>query len=208
MPDLYEVLNINDELGDHTRQIFVTVGVSNRHVHLSRRDMEILFGPDYELKREKQLSQPGEFAAEETLTVVGPKGALENVRVLGPLRNKIQVEISLTDGFKLGIKPPVRNSGNLEGTPGAVLVGPAETLVLEEGVILVARHIHMNSADAERYSLKDGQHVRVRFGGVRGLVMENVIVRVKPTYELELHVDKDEANAALLTNGSKVEILQ
>jgi len=208
MPDLYEVLNINDELVDHTRQIFVPVGVSNRHVHLSRRDMEILFGPGYELKREKQLSQPGEFAAEETLTVVGPKGALENVRVLGPLRNKTQVEISLTDGFKLGIKPPVRNSGNLESTPGAVLVGPAGTLVLEEGVILAARHIHMNSADAERYGLRDGQRVRVRFGGVRGLVMENVIVRVKPTYKLELHVDTDEANAALLTNGSEVEILQ
>lgn len=185
----------------------VPVGVSGRHVHLTREHLQTLFGPGYELTKIKDLVQPGQFAAKETVTVVGPRGVLESVRVLGPLRSYSQVEISRTDSFKLGVNPPIRESGDHEGSPGCVLVGPAGVVSLKEGVIIALRHIHMHTSDAKRYGLKDKDLVTVQVGGERGLVFTNVLVRVNPNFRLEFHVDTDEANACLLNNSDMVQVL-
>ncbi|WP_277998821.1 phosphate propanoyltransferase [Moorella sulfitireducens (nom. illeg.)] len=186
----------------------VPVGVSGRHIHLCREDLDALFGPGYELAVYRQLSQPGEFAARETVTIVGPRGVLEGVRVLGPVRTYSQVEIAMTDGFRLGIRPPVRQSGDLDGTPGIAVVGPAGALNLRRGVILAARHIHMGEEQARTLNLSDEQPVRVWVPGIRGMILDNVIIRTSPHSCLELHLDTDEANAALLSGGDKVKILR
>lgn len=185
----------------------VPVGVSNRHIHLSQEHLEILFGEGYELTNIKDLTQKGEFAAKETVTIVGPKGAIEKVRVLGPVRPKSQVEISLTDSFKLGIKAPVRQSGKTEGTPGCVIIGPNGIVNLEEGVIIADHHIHMSPADAEKFNVTDGDRVSVHVDGLREITFHNVLVRVKPSFVLEFHIDTDEANASLLKTGDAVEVL-
>jgi len=183
----------------------IPVGVSNRHVHLSRDHEEILFGKGRSLTKMREL-QPGQFAARETVTLVGPKGVLEKVRVLGPSRNQTQVEISLTDGYKLGLKPPVRDSGDLKGSEGIAIVGPEGVIKLKEGVICAARHIHMTPQDAATWDVKDGDRVDVEVKGVRGLVFKNVLIRVSPKYRLEMHIDTDEANASGLKTGDTVEI--
>ncbi|MBO8167555.1 MAG: phosphate propanoyltransferase [Thermoanaerobacteraceae bacterium] len=185
----------------------VPVGVSNRHVHLSKEHLEILFGEGYELTQIKELSQPGQYAAKETVSLVGPKGIIEGVRILGPVRRQTQVEISRTDSFRLGIKAPVRESGNLKGTPGCMLVGPAGTVTLNEGVIIAARHIHMSPSEAKQFGVEDGDLVSVLVDGERELSFHNVIIRVNEKFRLEMHIDTDEANAALLSNGSQVKIL-
>lgn len=190
------------QLENHT--LTIPVGVSNRHVHLSQQDLAILFGGSASLTKSKELSQPGQFACAETLTLVGPKGVIENVRVLGPVRTATQVEISAADGFRLGIKPPVRDSGDLEGSAKATLVGPEGAVSLLQGVVVAARHIHMHEADAMRFGVRDKQKVCVRSPGERGLIFEEVLVRVSPNYSLEFHVDLDEANAAGLANGERV----
>ncbi|QIB26723.1 phosphate propanoyltransferase [Caloranaerobacter azorensis] len=184
------------------------IALSNRHVHLSKEHIEKLFGEGYELTKMKDLSQPGQFAAEEKIDVVGPKGTLKGVRVLGPARGSTQVEISLTDGFKLGVVPPVRNSGDLAGSPGVKLVGPKGEVELKEGVIAAARHIHMHTDDAKEFGVKDKDIVKVRVRGQRGLIFENVLVRVSPNYALEMHVDVDEGNAAGVKNGDMVELIK
>lgn len=189
-----------------SEKIQVPVGVSNRHVHLSQEHVEKLFGPGHQLTHLKDLKQPGQFATKEQVTIVGPKGAIEGVRVLGPVRAQTQVEVSKTDCFKLGINAPVRESGVLEGTPGCVLVGPAGVVILDEGVIIAARHIHMHSDFAKEHGIEDKQLVKVIVEGERELVFGNVIVRVSPNYELEFHVDTDEANAAFLKNNDIVTI--
>lgn len=185
----------------------VPVGVSNRHVHLSEEHIDILFGQGHKLTPIKDLSQPGQFACEEVVTLIGPKGVIENVRVLGPARKETQVELSTTDSFKLGVKPPVRDSGDLNGTPGVELVGPAGRIQLQEGVIIAARHIHMNPEDAKKFGVKDGDHVLVHVNGSRGGILERVLVRVSPKYALDMHVDTDEANAFGLRNGDMVEVI-
>ncbi|OIQ61806.1 Phosphate propanoyltransferase [Moorella thermoacetica] len=185
----------------------VPVGVSGRHVHLTREHLQTLFGPGYELTKLRDVVQPGQFAAKETVTIVGPKGVLEKVRVLGPLRSYTQVEISRTDSFKLGVNPPIRDSGDHEGSPGCVLVGPAGVVTLKQGVIIALRHIHMHTDDAKRYGLKDKDLVTVQVGGERGLIFTNVLVRVNPNFRLEFHVDTDEANACLLNNNDMVQVL-
>ncbi|RYD04015.1 hypothetical protein N752_16630 [Desulforamulus aquiferis] len=152
------------------------------------------------------MKQVGEYAAKETLTLVGPKGALRNVRVLGPVRKFTQVEISRTDGFNLGIVPPIRDSGKLEDTPGIVLVGPKGGVSLNKGVIVAARHIHMGVEDAHRYNVSDGDRVTIKINGPRGGSFDNVLVRVNPNFRLEFHIDTDEANAAALKNGDTVSI--
>ncbi|MGI9952540.1 phosphate propanoyltransferase [Moorellaceae bacterium AZ2] len=182
----------------------VPVGVSGRHVHLTPEHFHILFGPEAALTKIKDLVQPGEFAARETVTVVGPKGVLENVRIIGPLRPYTQIEVSRTDCFRLGVNPPVRDSGDLEGTPGCVVVGPAGVVTLERGVIVALRHIHMSPEEAKRCGLKDKDTVDVLVEGERGLIFQNVLVRVHPNFRLEFHIDTDEANACLLTNGGRV----
>ncbi|HBT25305.1 MAG TPA: phosphate propanoyltransferase, partial [Pseudothermotoga sp.] len=190
------------------KQPGIVVGVSNRHVHLSKEDIEILFGKGYELKPVKDLGQPGQYAADEKVIIVGPKGAIEQVRVLGPARNNTQIEISRTDAFKLGLNPPVRDSGDIENTPGIVIVGPRGTVIKDKGVILAKRHIHMHPKDAQHYGVKDKDIVKVvceKEG--RRLIFDDVLVRVSEKFALEFHVDTDEANAALLKNGDLVWII-
>lgn len=186
----------------------VPVGVSGRHVHVSREALEILFGPGYELTKVRDLSQPGQFAAAETVTIVGPKRALENVRILGPARSLTQVEISRTDGFTLGVHPPVRLSGDIEGTPGITIVGPRGELHINEGLIVAARHIHMTPDDAARFGVVDGELVAVRADTARPVVFRDVVVRVRNDFALDFHIDTDEANAAFLTTGDVATVLR
>ncbi len=191
---------------DKDGSVIIPVGVSGRHVHLSAEHMARLFGPGAELEPIKFLSQPGEFAAKELVTLVGSRGFIEKVRVLGPIRERSQVEISLTDSFRLGVVPPVRLSGDLEGTPGIVVVGPRGLVELKEGVILAARHIHMPKDLARRLNLQDRDLLKIKAGGPRAQIYERVILRVRPHYVLELHLDTDEANAGLLRTGDKVKL--
>lgn len=184
----------------------ITVGVSNRHVHVSQADLEALFGPGYRLQEMRPLSQPGQFAAEEVVTLVGPKGSLDKVRILGPVRPESQVEIAQTDAYRLGVKAPVRDSGDLVGTPGLRLVGPAGEVTLARGVILACRHIHMTPADARAFGVQDQDRVSIRVSGDRPTTFEGVLIRVSPSYALELHLDTDEANTALLRTGEFVSL--
>ncbi|QZY57210.1 phosphate propanoyltransferase [Crassaminicella profunda] len=186
----------------------VSVGLSNKHIHLSKEHVEILFGQGHELTPMKDLVQPGQFACEEKVDIVGSKGTLKGVRVLGPARNKTQIEISLTDGFALGVKAPVKNSGDLAGTPGAKIVGPKGEVTIEEGIIVAARHLHMHTTDAEKFGLKDQDIVSIKVEGPRGLIFNNVLVRSGETHALELHVDMEEGNAAGLKNGMMLEVIK
>lgn len=186
----------------------VTVGLSNKHVHLSKEHINILFGEGHELTPIKDLSQPGQFACDEKVDLVGPKRTIKGVRILGPARKETQVEISLADGFTLGLtEVPVRDSGKTEGTPGVKLVGPCGEVELEKGVIAASRHIHMHTTDAEKYGLKDKDIVSVKVGGPRGLIFENVLIRVNAEYALDMHLDVEEGNAAGLANGDAVEVI-
>ncbi|KAF2962421.1 phosphate propanoyltransferase [Fervidobacterium sp. 2310opik-2] len=191
------------------KEMPIVAGVSNRHVHLSREDVEILFGKDYQLTPIKDLGQPGQFACKETVIIAGPKGTIEGVRVLGPERKETQVEISLTDAFKLGVMPPVRDSGDLEGTPGITIIGPKGTVVKNKGVIIAKRHIHMHTNDAEKFGVKDKDIVKVIVEkGDRKLIFDDVLIRVSEKFALEFHVDTDEANAAMLKTGDYVYIVE
>jgi len=190
-----------------TRVNKIPVAVSNRHIHLSSEDSGILFGPGYSFEKMKDLSQPGQFACKDCVTLVGPSGVRRGVRILGPIRNKTQVEISRTDSFELGLKPPVRDSGDLAGSPGIIIAGPKGAVTLKEGVICAWRHIHMTPHEAGKFGVVDKQHVKVKVGGERGLVFENVLVRVSSAFALEMHVDTDEANAAFINNGDLLELI-
>ena len=181
----------------------VPIAISGRHVHLDRAAMDVLFGEGSELTVHRNLSQPGQFAARERVTLIGPRDRIERVRVLGPLRRATQVEISRTDEFKLGVDAPVRASGKIQGSAPITLEGPAGTLHLEEGLICAWRHIHMTTADAEAYGVENGDQVEVEIkGGPRDLTFGDVLVRVKDSYVLEMHIDTDEANAAELSQGA------
>ncbi|WP_223590541.1 phosphate propanoyltransferase [Neobacillus bataviensis] len=185
----------------------VPVGVSNRHVHLAPEDVDILFGKDYSLTPLRELSQPGQFAAKEQVSLLGPKGIIQNVRILGPSRGETQVEISKTDGFQLGVYPPVRLSGSLEGTPGLTLIGPKGCISLHQGVIVAKRHIHMSDEDAKVYKLKQGDSLLIQTSGERPTIFMDVVVRVNPNYQIDFHVDLDEANSAGLKTGDLVKIV-
>jgi len=185
----------------------VPVGVSARHIHLTQEHIEVLFGEGYQLTEFKPLSQPGQFAANETVAVMGPKGGFEKVRILGPARKDSQLEISRTDSFAIGVKAPVRESGNIEGTPGIKVKGPKGEVELERGVIVAARHIHFHTSDAEKWGIADKQTLKVRVGGERGLVFENVIARVSDSFALDMHIDTDEGNAAGVKTGDTAEII-
>ena len=187
---------------------FVPVAVSARHVHLSREALEQVYGRGYELSRLRDLSQPGQYAARETLTVVGTRmRTIEEVRILGPLREYTQVELARTDGVTLGLDLPVRDSGKLSGSSPIVLVGPRGALCLEEGAIRATRHIHASEKEASVLGLRDGQSVSVRVPGEKALVFENVIVRTDPSFLLEMHLDTDDANAADVCCDMLVEIV-
>ena len=181
----------------------IPIEVSAHHVHLTQEHVEALFGPGHQLTPSTNLSQPGHYACQEQLTLLGPKGCIGRVRVLGPTRSQTQVEIALSEQFKLGIQPPIRESGDLEGTPGCTLVGPAGSVTLQQGVICALRHIHMTPADALRYGVRDQCWVRVRVAGDRELIFGDVLVRVSPNYALAMHIDTDEANAANLRTGAQ-----
>ncbi|MCL5073165.1 MAG: phosphate propanoyltransferase [Actinobacteria bacterium] len=185
----------------------IVCGVSVRHIHLCSEHLDILFGKGYTLNVLRGLYNPG-YAAKETLTVVGPKlNAIQNVRILGPLRSKTQVELAKTDCIILGIDAPVRPSGEISGSASAVLRGPKGAVYLNEGVIRANRHMHLSSEDADFFGIKDNQVVDVRVGGPKGLTFNNVQVRVAPDFKTELHVDTDDGNAADVINGTMVEIV-
>ena len=183
------------------------IALSNKHIHLSQADVEALFGAGYELTHKKDLSQPGQYACEEMVEVVGPKGSTK-MRVLGPARPESQVEVSLADARALGIAVPVRQSGDVEGTPGCKLVGPKGEVEIERGVIVAARHIHMSLEDAEKFGVKDKDVVSVQTEGLRGLLFNNVLVRANANFKLEMHVDLEEGNAAGVKNGDLVELVK
>lgn len=184
----------------------IPIGVSNRHIHVSQEDLEVLFGKGYQLTKKADLKQPGQYASNETVTIRGVKGEFENVRILGPTRAVSQVEISKTDSFRLGIKPPIRESGNLENTPGIQLIGPMGIVELEAGAIVALRHIHMTPEQANSLGVKDKDIVSVETFGQRKGVFGDVLVRVSDKFSLEMHVDVDEANACDLSNGDYVTI--
>lgn len=187
---------------------FVPVGISARHVHLSQGDIAALFGPGYELTPLKPLVQPGQYAAREQVTLVGPKGELGKVRILGPARAETQIELSFTDAMKLGIKNcPIRMSGDLAGTPGLKLVGPRGELTVTQGVIIAQRHLHLSGPQAQAYGVHDKQVVSVRVTGARPCLLEGVVCRVGEGHELEIHIDTDEANACALQNGDLLELV-
>lgn len=191
--------------GGEEKQILV--GVSNRHVHLSQSDLDRLFGSGHTLEKMKDLSQPGQYACKETVTVCGPKGVIEKVRILGPVRSQTQVEILAADCFKLGVKAPIRLSGDLDGTPGVTLVGPKGSVQTEKGVMIAQRHIHMHPKDAEKFGVHDGQWVDLQVDGLRGGVLKNTVIRVTSESALECHVDTEEANALGLGSASSVRIV-
>ncbi|MBQ8203772.1 MAG: phosphate propanoyltransferase [Clostridia bacterium] len=187
----------------------VPVGVSNRHIHLSNEHVEILFGKGYELTPFKDLSQPGQYACKELLTIVGPSlRPIENVRVLGPVRSASQVEISRTDSFALKVKPPVRESGDIAGSAPITIIGPKGVVTLKEGCIIANRHIHMSEDEGKAFGLKDGDYVTVEANGERRTTFYDVQVRVNKAFRLEMHIDTDDANAAGIGNGAKVKIIK
>lgn len=186
----------------------IPVGISNRHIHLSQADLEILFGTGYQLTKAKELSQPMQFACKETVTICGPKGAIEKVRILGPVRKETQVEIPKADCFKLGIIAPVKMSGDLQGTPGITLIGPKGSICLTKGVMIAQRHIHMTLEDAKRFGVTDGEQVTIEVGGLRGGTLSNVAIRANNSSALECHIDTDEANALDLGPNSTIKIIK
>ena len=186
----------------------IPVGISNRHIHLSREHIDILFGEGYQLTPLKELSQPGQFACKEVLTIVGPSlKPIENVRVLGPERTDSQVEISRTDSYTLKVKPPVRESGKIAGSASISIIGPKGIVILKEGCIIANRHIHMSTEDGKRFGVEDNSYVTVDVNSERRTRFYDVQVRVSDKFRLEMHLDTDDANAAALKNGDKVKIV-
>lgn len=186
----------------------VLLETSARHVHVSRRVLDILFGEGFELSVKKELSQPGQFATNERVQVIGPKGSFPSVSILGPVRPETQVELSASDARSIGVIAPVRESGDLEGSAPCKLVGPAGEVELKDGVIVAKRHIHATPEDAEKYNVEDKQIVKVKVtSDERSLIFDDVIVRVSPKYALAMHIDTDESNAAGAKPGMMAEII-
>ena len=187
----------------------IPIGISNRHIHLTKEHVEILFGKDYRLTKLKDLSQPGQYACKEQLTIVGPSmRAIEGVRVLGPERKKSQVEISRTDSYVLKVKPPVRESGDLDGSAPITIIGPRGIVTLEEGCIIANRHIHMSEEEAIAFGVRDGDYADVEINGERRSLFYDVQIRVHKDFRLEMHIDTDDANAAGVANGFKVKLIK
>lgn len=185
----------------------VSIGVSNRHVHLTQEHLNILFGKNYQLTKRNDLTQPNMFASNEVLTIKTDKFAIEGVRILGPVRSYTQVEISKTDAYKLGINPPVRNSGDIKGSAAITLVGPKGKLDLKEGCIIATRHIHLLPKQMEQYGLIGKEKVNVKLNGEKGGIITNVYLKVSEEAFFELHLDTDDANAHLIKNKDIGDIL-
>lgn len=187
----------------------LVVNVSARHLHVTPQDVEVLFGPGAKLTKLKDLYQQGEFAAEQTVTLVGPRQRIiPSVRILGPCRNITQVELSYTDGIYLGIALPLRISGDIENTPGCTILGPAGALTINKGVIRAARHVHMSTEDMQHYGVKDGDDMKLRIEGPCGLTFDKVRVRYHPKVILEVHIDTDEGNACDLESAKYMELIK
>jgi putative phosphotransacetylase len=187
----------------------VLINLSNRHAHLCAADVEALFGPGHKLTRMKDLMQPGQFACEEIITLKGPKGMMENVRILGPERKETQCEIIASDVFKLGVAGcPTKESGKLEGSFPFEMIGPHGSVKKDKGLIIAMRHIHFDPASAERFGIKDNEVVDLKVDGLRGAIFLNVLCRVNPAYALECHLDFDEGNAVGIGNGAMGEVVR
>ncbi len=184
------------------KQLFIEVEASGRHVHLSRQDVDTLFGIGYKLTPVKELSQPGQYACSERVTVSGPKGSLKNVVVLGPERKASQVEVSLTDALVLGIKAPIRQSGDITGTPEITVSNGDRQVKLSQGLIVAKRHMHITPEDANRFHVTDGEIVKVKVFGARPLIFDDLVVRVSKDFRTYIHIDYDEANACGFTKGT------
>ena len=185
----------------------VSIGVSNRHVHLTKEHLEVLFGNNFELEKRNDLTQPGQYATNSLVTIKTEKNQIENVRVLGPLRTYTQVEISKTDAYKLGLNPPVRDSGDVKGSSPITIIGPVGTLKLEEGCIIPTRHIHILPSQLKMYELEGKDKVSVRVYGEKGGILNNVNLKVSEDSYFELHIDTDDANAHLIKTGDIGEII-
>lgn len=190
------------------KNIKIPVEVSARHCHLAKQDLEKLFGEGYEFKKIKQLSQPSDFACEETVSIKNYSNVLENIRIVGPLREQTQVEISKTDAFKLGANPPIRLSGDLKNSDGVILAGPAGEVELKEGLIVAKRHLHCATDEAKKLGLKNGDVISVKISGERPVIFENVIVRIRGDYKLCMQIDTDEGNACGLDKKGEGIILK
>lgn len=198
---------VNNLKNAETKDDYVKIGVSQRHIHLSREDLDILFGEGYELTKKKVL-MGREFASEEVVTLVGPSlKAIENVRILGPVRKNTQVEISRTDTFVLKVSPPVRPSGEIKGSERIVVVGPKGSIYLKEGVIIANRHIHLTPDFAASLNLKDNDYVDVVIDGIKPTKFYDVQIRVREDFNVEMHIDTDDANSSGLKNGDVVHII-
>ncbi|TPG68289.1 phosphate propanoyltransferase [Brevibacillus laterosporus] len=189
-------------------EMCVPIEASGKHVHLSRADIDTLFGPGYELSKMKDLSQPGQYACKERVTLIGPKGAMHYVVVLGPERKETQVEVSLTDAVVLGVKGLVKESGQIEGTPGIVIASATNMVQLQRGLIVAKRHIHMTPEDAAKHNVANGETVQVKVFSNRPLIFDDVMIRVSPSYATFMHIDYDEANACGFTKGTMGKILK
>ncbi|MBC8579785.1 MAG: ethanolamine utilization phosphate acetyltransferase EutD [Zhenhengia sp.] len=185
----------NEIVNELKEKLFIPVEASGRHIHLSRADADSLFGEGYQFTKVKDLSQPGQYACKERVTVTGPKGSIHNVIVLGPERKQSQMEVSLTDALALGIKAPVRQSGDTKGSPGITVTNGSRSVTLAEGIIVAKRHIHMTPEDAQKFNVKDGEIVKVKVSGSRPVIFEDTVVRVSKDFRTYMHIDYDEANA-------------
>lgn len=203
---LNEIMFILNQRKEEEKEI--KVGISNRHIHLQKEHVEKLFGKEYILEKMKDLSQKGQYACKEVVTLCGPKGCIEKVRVLGPERKNTQVELSIGDCRKLGIETCVRMSGDLVGSAGLTIVGPNGSIQLFEGAIVSQRHIHMNMKDAERFGVHDGEEVAIEILGERGGILHKTIVRIDESFNLECHLDVEEANALGINSKTKVKIIK
>ncbi|UWD48477.1 ethanolamine utilization phosphate acetyltransferase EutD [Clostridioides difficile] len=190
------------------KEVFIEVEASGRHVHLSEEDVEKLFGKGYTLTKLKDLSQPGQYACKERVTIIGPKGTLKNVVVLGPCRKETQVEISLTDGSTLGLKPPIKQSGDLEDTLSIKIATEKGEVELQKGLMVAKRHIHMTIEDAKKFDVVDNEIVEVKVFGKRPLIFDDVVVRVSDKFKTYMHIDYDEANACAHSKGSIARIIK
>ncbi|MHC1748734.1 MAG: ethanolamine utilization phosphate acetyltransferase EutD [Cellulosilyticaceae bacterium] len=190
------------------KEVFIEVEASGRHVHLTREAIDTLFGKGYKLTKVKDLSQPGQYACKERVTLIGPKGQLQNVVVLGPERSESQVEVSLTDALALGVKPEVRQSGDLNGTNGITLATNMGQITLKQGLVAAKRHIHITPEDASKFGVHDGEVVQTRIYGTRPLIFDDVIVRVSSNFATFMHIDYDEANACGFSSGTFAKIIK
>lgn len=183
-------------------EYFIEIEASGRHIHLSQEDLEALFGKDYVLTKVKELSQPGQYACKERATIVGPKGSLKNVIVLGPVRKETQVEVSLTDAKVLGIDAPIRQSGDIKNTPSITIETDKGRITKEQGVIVAKRHIHIEEKDKDKFNVCDGEIVKVKVLSDRPLIFDDVVVRISPNFKTYMHIDYDEANACAFKPGT------